>query len=331
MAEMLAEYVHCQNRTAGRVCGRCPSCLQHAGFNNPDMIYVFPVAKRDRRDLSSDFLDEWREFRRAYPFAAYADWLATLGEEKKSATIYASEANEIIRRLSMSNLSATYKILVLWLPERLQEAAANKLLKIIEEPFADTKLFFVSEQPGLILPTILSRLQQFVIPRPDADTLARALAEERGLDPEQAAEVARLSGCDINRANAILGSEAETAEFRSYFRTLMRNAYSRNVKGMLEWSEKFGGENREKIGRFLSYLAGALRENYIYNLNSPALNRLSAEDESFSVNFARFITDANIGAMAAEIDTARRDIGGNVNARIVLFDLCVQMLVNIRK
>lgn len=331
MAEMLAQYIHCANPQDGHACGRCDSCLQHASFNHADLHYVFPITKRDKLDLSSDFLAEWREFRRSSPFAEYTDWLSLANDGKKSTTIYASEANDIIRKLNMSNLAARYKIMIVWLPEKMQEAAANKLLKIIEEPFADTKMIFVSEQPSLILPTILSRLQQYVLPRMDSNSLARALTTERGLDEETACEVARLSECDINRAYSIIDSQAETNEFRGYFQTLMRDAYSRNVKGMLAWSEKFGGENREKILRFLAYTAGTLRENYIYNLKHPELNVISKEDEKFSVNFARFITDDNITKLSDETDSAVRDIAGNANARIVLFDYCIQLLIHIRK
>lgn len=331
MAETLIRYIHCLEPENGRPCGHCDSCLQHASFNNADTIYVFPTLKRNRHGLSEEYMDEWREFRRDYPYAAYDEWLRAIEAGNSQPVIYVAEADDLVRRLNMTNLSAKYKMVLFWLPEKLQPEAANKLLKIIEEPFDDTKFIFVSELPNLILPTVLSRLQHFRLGRLGMADLAAGLESDYAVAPEAAAEAARLAEGDINRALLMLRSESETQEFRSVFQNLMRMAYARDVRKMLAWSDAYAAEGREKIIRLLRFVAEALRQNYIYNLGEPALVNLAEADAAFSHNFARFITDANIGPMSDETDRAIRDVAGNVNPRIVLFDYCVRMLMYIRK
>ena len=183
----------------------------------------------------------------------------------------------------------TTEIFVIWLPERLRPEAANKLLKVIEEPSRGICFLLVSNNELEVLPTIMSRAQRIEV-RPTAVTSDQALDRE------------------------------ETAEFRQVFQTLMRDAYQRKIGNIKRLSESTATWGREKLTRFFTYMTAMIRENFIYNLRIPQLNHLDAQDEAFSRNFSPFIHAGNVEEMIAECDRARNEITRNCNAKIVMFD-----------
>ncbi len=331
MARAFAQYIHCTNRHDGDSCGRCPSCLQHQSFNNADMYFVFPVVNKNIGKLSDDHIDQWREFLSTGKYGSYNKWLEVLDAGNSQPTIYADEANEIIRKMNLSNFSAKYKIMLIWLPEKMQEAAANKLLKLIEEPWGDTKFILVSNDSKEILPTIFSRTQRVNMHRLGAEQIAEALCAEAGADPAMALRVARVCEGDINAAFRAMEVGDESGAFRDYFQSIMRKAYMKDVRGLKDDADEIAGLGREKIRRFLAYFARMVRENFLYNLKNPALNALSEEEEKFSRNFAPFINERNVEAISAEVTEASYDIARNANPKMVLFDTLLKLIIYIRK
>lgn len=331
LARAFAQYVHCTARSGGDSCGECPSCRQHQSHNNADMYFVFPVLKRDGRMLSEEYMDNWRQFLDNCKYASFETWLETIDAGNSQPSIYAQEGNEIIRKLSLSNYAAKYKILLIWLPERMQEATANKLLKFIEEPWEDTKIILVSNEPQKILPTIFSRTQRINLRRLDDAGIASAIERECGLEPADAAEVARMAQGDLNTAIALTGTHGETDEFRGIFQEVMRMAYKRDVRAMKDTADSIAGMGRERIRRLLAYFSRQIRENFISNYGLPQLNVMSEAEARFSRNFAPFITAANVETLSRLIDTAASDIGRNANAKIVLFDTFVSMIICIKR
>lgn len=333
-ARAIAAYVQCKHPTPdGDSCGQCDACLLNSSHSHPDLGFSFPTtgSKGSSPLISVDYISQWREFIDTYPEAPYKQWLTYLGNENAQPTIKVEETKEIIRVMNRSNYSAGTKVLIMWLPEKLQLAAANRLLKLIEEP-AEGKLFIlVSSRPNDILPTIQSRLQRIELnPLSEGET-AQWLMDHYHSSLKDAETAARIAGGNLIKAVEMIDSAGERKEFFDLFCELMRLAYSRNVAALKTWSETLASGGREKERRFLLYLARQIRENFVYNLGCGSLNALTPEEEAFSSRFARFIHTGNIEMIEKEIDDANRDILQNGNAKIIFFDFAVQMIIALRK
>ena len=158
LARAAVQYLHCQNRGNGEPCGVCPSCVQHQTFNHIDTIYSFPVLKSAGGAVSDDFSSLWHDFLHKSMYMNYELWQSLLGNPNGQPVIYVDESQEIIRKLTFTSHGAADKVVLMWLPEKMNVQCANKLLKLIEEPLPGVKLILVSDQPSGILPTIYSRL-----------------------------------------------------------------------------------------------------------------------------------------------------------------------------
>ena len=166
LARALAQYIQCDNRHDGDSCGTCPACRQHQAHQFIDTLYSFPVAKKNSKPtISDDFRQEFNTFMDQNPFMDFDRWPAMLDNTNAQPKFYVEEGNELIRRLSYTAHSARYKSVLMWLPERMNEDTANKMLKIVEEPYPDTLFIMTSDNPREILPTIYSRVQRIKVHR----------------------------------------------------------------------------------------------------------------------------------------------------------------------
>lgn len=331
LARAFAQYVHCGNHRGGDSCGVCPACRQHQALNFPDMHYIYPVVKEKsgRGPISLDFISQWKQYIADNPYMDYERWPEALGDGNKQPVIYVSEADEIVRVASLSAFSADKKIFLIWLPEKFNPETANKLLKILEEPFADTLFILVSDEPQSILPTIFSRCSRINLHRLTDRETEQALIDA-GVPPQAAQETARIAEGRIGKALSLAMRTGEETEFGEIFRDMMRKAYSRDIAAIKDLSDRIAAMKREKSKRFLVYCARMVRENFIYNYRLPALNRMTAEEENFSHRFAPFIHAGNVEAMSKEFSRAVTDIGRNANAKIVSFDLMVILMQLLR-
>lgn len=320
LARAFSQYIHCKNRKDGDSCGVCPSCLQHQKHNNPDLHFIYPVLKKDGVKISKDLIDLWKEMLDDNSYMPPEKWNELLKAGNSQPMIYVEESDDIITRASLSSYQEEYKIFIIWLPERLRTEAANKLLKIIEEPFEDTIFILVSNDDSRILPTILSRTQRYNF-KPLSEKELEEMLIKRGISKDAASEAARISEGSLEKAEEIAGYPEELNEFRNLFIEIMRAAYILKAKALKDLSEKAAAFGREKLIRFLTYCARMVRENYIYNLSVPSLVLMTAEEENFSIKFAPFIHDGNVERLQKEISRASRDIERNGNSKIVMFDL----------
>lgn len=332
LARAFAQYLHCDDRRNGDSCGKCPACIQHRTNNFPDLIFSYPTIseKGKTQTVSEDFSKQWAYFLSEYPLASYRNWLEILGSDNSQPIIRVSESEAVIHKLSLSNYQASQKILIVWLPEKLQPAAANKLLKLIEEPDEGNIIILVSNFPEEILPTIFSRVQRINLRPLPADIISEYLKKEYSLDSKEAENIARISEGNIGKAIEVLQLREEEVIFREMFQTLMRKSYAADIDGLKEWSEKAAAFKREKSKRFISYCSRILRENFIYNFHLTDINFLAPEDENFSRKFSPFINIHNVNKILSEFNDADRDISGNGNARIIFFDLALQMTILIK-
>lgn len=329
-ARAFAQYIHCKNRQNGDSCGVCPSCLQHQKHNNPDLHFVYPVLKRDGVQVSKDVIEEWREMLDSYEYMPPEKWNELLKAGNSQPVIYVFESDEIINRASLSSFQEDFKIFIIWQPEKMRPEAANKLLKIIEEPFEDTIFILVSNNDNKILPTIQSRTQRFNF-KPLAEEELKQLLLSAGVESEMAEDAAHIAEGSMQKADEIACHPEELLEFSDLFKDMMRAAYGLKAKILRELSEKAAGYGREKLMRFLAYCGRMIRENYIYNLGVSELRMMTREEEEFSHRFAPFIHDGNVEQLSSEISRASQDIERNGNSKIVMFDLMLLISRLVRK
>lgn len=332
LALATAQYVQCTDRHNGHACGRCRSCLQYRDLSNPDLHFIYPVVKPAGKTVtySSDYLTEWKQMLADEPFMRREHWLELLRADNRQPAIYVSDAAELTRSAQMSAYASDYKIYIIWLPESLQPEAANKLLKLIEEPWENTLFLMVSNEPANILPTIFSRTQRLNFRPLPTELIEKYMREKLHVETSTARRLAPMAEGNLLKATDMAVANGESTEFADLYRQLMRFAYARKIPELLALTEKLDSFGREKIMRFLQYCGHMARENYIYNLRLPSLTHMTAEEEAFSQRFAPFITSGNIEGIASETDTARRDISRNANAKYVLFDYALRLCSLIR-
>lgn len=333
LARALAERIHCLEPTPdGDACGRCRSCRQHASFNHVDMLYVFPVVKREggKATVSDDFAEEFHDFVRANPYMDPDRWSATFDKKNARPWIFVDEASLLENRMAITPAISHHKIALVWLPERMREETANKLLKLMEEPFAGTVFILVSNDVSGVLPTIRSRCQPIEVARLSDGDVAAWLASERGIDAADARAAAHIAEGDVNAALRVCDATSVSRLFFDNFKRLMRLAYQRDVRGLKEWSADIAALGRESELKFYEFCQRLIRENFVYNFGISDLNYLTRDEEAFSRNFARFVSERNAPAIVAVMDRAMTDIAGNGNGKIINFDVAVKMIMLIK-
>lgn len=330
MALAYATALLCPEPKNGEGCGHCQSCRMAAKAVHPDLHFVFPVFKRKGQSgeaVSDQYLSEWREQLAESPYFDRIAWLSRIGVENQQAIISVAESNLILRKLSIKSSMGGRKVMVIWQPELMNDQAANKLLKIIEEPPAGTVFILVSDKPEKLLTTIVSRTQRIEFPPIPTAEIEKALIERRSLQPADAKTVARCAEGSYIKALSQLRVNEDQAMFFDMFVLLMRLSYMRKIKDMLEWSERVASWGRERQKNFLEYAQRLVRENFIYNFHRPELNHLTKEEAGFAVNFARFVNERNVIGIMDELTAAQRDITQNVNPKMVFFDFALKMIV----
>lgn len=335
MARAFVQYNNCSDRTSGgEPCGKCPSCLQMEGFNHIDTIYSFPVVKPEGAQtapVSDDFLAEWRSFLEADPYADFDRWVATFNKPNARPVIYVTESNDLIHKLSFASRTVRFRTVILWLPERMNEETANKLLKMIEEPYPDTLILMVSNEPKAILPTIYSRLQRVRMGRLSDAEVTAVLMERDGLGADDARAIAHLAEGSLTRARKALSVSASAKADLERFIALMRLAYVRDAANLREWANDLAATGREAELRFYAYAARMVRESFMSNFHNPALSFMNSAEGAFVNRFGRFITVANAPEIITTFEDAVTDISGNANGKIVNLDVAVKMMILLRQ
>ncbi|MBQ6693899.1 MAG: DNA polymerase III subunit delta [Bacteroidaceae bacterium] len=334
MAVALAHYLLCNNRHDGDACGNCPTCTKVSKLIHSDLHFVYPVIKKksgsDSAPVSDDYITEWRELFTQNPYFTYSDWLAKLGVENQQPIIYERESSEILRKLSLQSREGGWKIVIIWLPEKMKETCSNKLLKIIEEPPKETLFMLVSEEPEAIIPTILSRTQRIEIPRLSNNDISLALQTRYGVTRQDADIIAQQSAGSWEKAEEQLRVDTDKALYLDLFMQLMRIAYARNIREMKRWSEQAAALGRERQKHLLEYCQRMIRENFIMNFKFNEMLGMSDAERTFSERFSPYVNEKNIFGIVDELSEAQRHIEHNVNAKMVFFDMSLRMIVWIK-
>jgi len=333
VAVAYVQYLCCRHRSGGDSCGECPDCRQIAALAHPDLHLVFPVNKQGKKSgevmRSDEFLPLFRGlFAERGGYFSAQDWYDRLDLGKTlKGMIAAREADDIIRKLSFKSFEADYKTMLIWLPEAMNEEAANKILKILEEPWEKT-LF---EQPERLLPTIISRTQEVAVPRIAPDVLERA-AQERGVtDPVKARNIARLAGGDLVELQHLVAGESDALRKENFelFCGLMRLSYNDRHLELVTWAEEAAQLSREQQRAFLRDASRLLRESYMLHAGINEISYLWGEELAFCSKFAPFVGSQNIEPLIAEIECALAQISQNGNPTIVFthFALSVSKMI----
>lgn len=336
LAIAYAQYLNCMNRADGDSCGECPSCRKIEGLAHPDLHFVFPVntpkgKSGSEKPVSKHFMGQWRSLMSAT--GGYFNepmWYEAIEIDNKQGNISTFEADDIIKTLSFKSFEAKYKIVIIWLPERMNAQAANKLLKTLEEPWENTVFIMVSEQPYKLLPTIISRVQNITVPAIDDESMARYLSTRMSVDPDQIPNVCRLAGGDIIEANSIIRGTEEHREYFGMFVQLMRLSYEDRHLELLEWAETAAALGRESQKRLMSYSVRLLRDSYMLTAGMPGISYLYGEEAKFCEKFAPYVNNSNIEQLVSEIELVIRQVGQNGNGRLIFphFALTVSKLIN---
>ena len=312
--------------------GKASSKAMLDKLEHPDLHFTYPTIKlpsmsADHKPVSDDFAKEWHELLMDGPYFTMDQWMQAMGGENQQAIITAGESDDLVRKLSLKSSQGGYKVSIIWLPERMNIECANKLLKLIEEPPLQTVFIMVCEEPDKLLETIRSRVQRIDIKKIDDESLTQALVEKRGINEADARRIGRLANGNWLSALEELQIGSENELFLDMYISLMRLAYQRKIKDLRKWSETMASYGREKQKRWLTYFLKMGRENFIYNFHQEELTYMTQKEEDFAKNFARFINENNILAISELANRDIRDIGQNANAKIVFFDLALQMIV----
>jgi len=287
LALAYATYLSCTDRLLDDSCGTCSSCRKYDKLVHPDLHFVFPVfitKSVTSNPVSDDFIEEWRTALKDNPYMSLQQWYAHMGLENKQGIINKSESKAILKKLNMKAFESDHKIMIIWMPEKMNTAASNKLLKMIEEPPSMTVFLLVAENTGQILPTVLSRMQMINVPRLNDQDLLETLKKSYAQDEERLKNAVHLAEGNYNYAVEILGKSEEMEYFLELFIRIMRLSYSRKFQEIFDWVEEVSGLGRERQKSFMNYAIRMIRENYLLNLKQEKLVHLSSPETDFSGN-----------------------------------------------
>lgn len=344
LALAYAQYICCENRSGSDSCGICPSCLKYQKLEHPDLHFVFPVIKPAGRTsvICDDFIGDFRKMILGNKYFGLNDWLAFIGEDAKQGLIYANESEEILRKLSLKTYESDYKVMIIWLPEKMNIACANKLLKILEEPPEKTLFLLVSNAPDEIIATILSRTQQIKVSALTPAQLSQALLrdEELKLSETEANFVARIArGSYLNAIRMAKENDENKINFDRFVQ-LMRLAWQVGnrkdhaaLKTLRRWSEDLAAcsSGREGQKNFLAYSQRMIRENFVLRFAESEINYMAGDESDFAQRFSPFIHERNVEELMNEFDLAERHIEQNVSGKMVFFDLALKTIMLLKK
>src|ERR1035437_8043964 len=329
LAMAYTQYILCKTRRGGDSCGMCASCTKSNKLVHPDIHFVYPVAlKKGEVEKSTDVAAEWREAFLENPYLNLSDWFSHLDAENKQPIIGVEESGEILRKLSLTTYEGEFKVMIIWMPEKMNIAAANKLLKILEEPPDKTLFILVSENEEALLRTVYSRTQLIKVNRISDEEIKKALIEKNQLAPADAARIAYLADGNYNVALKLVGETPEENLLLHKFREWIRMCFKVDVVGIISWVEEIANSKvgRENQKAFLLYGLNILRECLAGMYGDKKLLRVDGEELDF-VNKLSTLIDGNICKQVSdELNQAIIHIERNGSAKLIFTDLSLKCI-----
>lgn len=330
LAIAYAQYINCQNRTESDSCGVCPSCKKYMSLSHPDLHFIFPTAtnKSVKKDPESDlFLAEWREyFSDCQGYVNLSEWFDKLDIENKQGIINVRDASTVIRKLSFKSYESEYKVVILWMPEKLNVFSANKLLKLIEEPPEKTLFLLVAENQEEVLSTIRSRCVLVKVPRLDTAVIKDALVEKCGCFEQLAIDAATMSNGSWPLAKRFSNDIDNEMLYADTFRKWMRYCFKGAVPELIDFvANEIKGLGREKQKALLEYGLNIFHCSLLINNNISSAVMLTSAEKTFAQNFAPYINMKNVTQICALFEESINQIVRNANAQLVFMDDSLKM------
>ena len=333
MAIAYAQYILCSNKGGENEGGNAACNAKCTSLSHPDLHFAFPVsntAKVKSHAVSNNFLEEWRQFVSEQVYGNLFDWYRLIGIERKQGQMGVDEAHDIVKKLSLKSYEGGYKVMIIWMAEMMNIAAANKLLKLIEEPPDRTVLILIAEDESRILQTIRSRCQLLSFPPLAEQDIADALVE-KGLVREEAHRLAHEANGNFNKALDLMYSDSEDLVFEKWFVQWVRSAFKAKgnkaaIHELILWSEEVAKTGRETQKKFLSYCLAVMRQALLINYKAAELAYMKIHVDGFQLEkFAPFVHENNILPIVEELESAIYHIERNGNSKVILTDLSIKL------
>lgn len=333
LAVAYAQYLLCLNPSDGDSCGECVSCKRIASLQHPDLHLVYPVIKKKSTDKpkSDDFIEQFRGLFKENPYMSYGDWVGRLNAENKQASVFVSENESIMHKLSMKSYGGSYKIFIFWMMEKVNVETANKLLKSLEEPPEKTIFLLISDQTELILPTIISRSQLIRTQVLQPEEIVQALVQRYSISEKDAELYAMFCDGDFNKAISLFQNSDDLGQNLERFAALFRAAYSFNIDEISTLTNDFKSMSRDGLIEFLQYVLFLIRNNMALHLQLEQMTHLTPEEREFSKKFSTIVSPSVAQRISREVEDAIFHISRNVNVRIVMMDLSMRIHENINR
>ncbi len=333
MAIAYAQYLLCKNKNGENSEGNQVCNLKFKTLSHPDLHFAFPVASNDkvkRHPVSSLFMEEWRELMEKQPYGNLFDWYRILGIDNKQGQIGVDEAQDIVKALSLKSYEGGYKVMLIWMAEKMNTSAANKLLKLIEEPPNNTVFIFIAEDEEQIINTIKSRCQILHFPPLAENIIKEALMNAYQIPEADAITIAHQSNGNYNKACDLVYSDSEDTQFEEWFVVWVRSAFKAKgnksaIHDLISWSETIAKTGRETQKQFLNFCIDFFRQALMLNYNVEGLVYMEPKTAFQLEKFAPFVHGNNIMEISNELQNAIYHIERNGNSKIILTDLSIKL------
>ncbi len=325
MAVAFAQYLHCENR-AEDACGVCPACSKSSRFVHPDTHFVFPKSNlkndKDEERFEAEILKAWRSFLTDQPFGNLEDWTASYGGEGKQPQISREESRSIIKKLSLKPFESKYKVMIIWLPERMHPSAANGILKLLEEPPPFTYFILVSNAAEQLLPTILSRTQIITIPNLQDEDI-KAYLNNTGISEPQLSKITGLANGNLHHALTLLENGVEDVDER--FSSWMRICFKRDYLNLLNMAEDYHRLDKLQQKNMMEHSLTMMRETLLALANANEIQRSQGQEQKFIQDFSKIMTLEKVEKSYRLINDASYYLERNGSAKMIFLNLSVQL------
>ena len=332
LALAYATYLHCENRGPDDACGVCAACSKNAKFIHPDTHFVFPLSnvkgEKDEERLKAEITKSWRSFLLEQPFGNIDDWCNFYGGEDKLAIISKDASREIVKTLSLKPFESKNKVMIIWQPESMHPAAANGILKILEEPSPNTYFILVTNAADQLMPTIISRTQIVTVPLISDDDLRQYLVDKQGVSPQAADKIVQLADGNLNLAIKLIGQEQDTST--SFFTEWMRACFSHKYGALVTMAEEYHALDKLSQRNMISYSVNMMRETLIHASGATSINRVRGEEMEFIQRFSKVLDVGKIERSFQLLNDAGYHLERNGSAKMIFLDLSLKIAQTIK-
>jgi len=334
MAIAYAQYILCNNANGENTSGNEACNLKFKNLSHPDLHFAFPVTTNDKiksHPVSKHFMEEWRQLLNQQLYCNLFDWYKMLGVDNKQGQIGVDEAHDIVTSLALKSYEGGYKVMIVWMAEKMNIACANKLLKLIEEPPNKTIFILITEDEEQIISTIRSRCQMLHFPLLPEDIIKDALVKQYDIEIAVATKIAHQANGNYNKACDLVYHDSEDIQFEEWFVFWIRSAFKAKgnksaIHDLISWSEEIAKTGRETQKQFLHFCLDFFRQAMLLNYKANDLVYIETKSNGFKLeNFAPFIHNENIMGINEELQNAIYHIERNGNSKIILTDLSIKL------